>query len=214
VAPRVSCMEPRDRPTPALRRRALSGGHACHEINVHGFAGLTPALNREAADETEPPHFLLANGLELGGRADDLIHVAASFERSAAVRRDRRWASVRAAARGSPPARRGARWRCSRPTHVAPAAGSVPAAARHPAMFSPSAARGRSARQTRTPAPTVATPWNNAIRSLRFLPPLDEGISPRTTARGSVRCAIQSASAWPSTSSSTSARTLFDSSRP
>lgn len=44
------------------------------EIDVNRLARFTPALDREAADEAEPPPLGHADRLEVGGRADDLVH--------------------------------------------------------------------------------------------------------------------------------------------
>lgn len=44
------------------------------QVDVDGLAGFAPALNGETADETEPPVFALADRLELGRRANHLVH--------------------------------------------------------------------------------------------------------------------------------------------
>ena len=44
------------------------------EVDVNRLARLTPALDREAAGEAEPPPLGHADRLELGRRADDLVH--------------------------------------------------------------------------------------------------------------------------------------------
>lgn len=44
------------------------------EVDVHGFARLAPALDRESADETVAPPVRLADGLEVGGRPDQAVH--------------------------------------------------------------------------------------------------------------------------------------------
>ena len=44
------------------------------EVDVNRLARLTPALDREVADEAEPPPLGHADRLELGRRADDLVH--------------------------------------------------------------------------------------------------------------------------------------------
>lgn len=43
------------------------------EVDVHRFAGFTPPLDREAADETVPPAFGFTHILEFGRRTDDGI---------------------------------------------------------------------------------------------------------------------------------------------
>lgn len=47
------------------------------EVDVDRLARLTPAQDREASDEAEPPPFGLAHRLQRGGRADDLVHARA-----------------------------------------------------------------------------------------------------------------------------------------
>lgn len=142
--------------------KPLRGSGEERQVDVYCLAGFTPALDGEAADETESPPFALTDRLKLGCGADDLIHAAASGESGAAVRPGPRSASAREGPHGNPQDRTAARWRDRHSIHAAHAAGSAPTVVRHPAMSSPSACQARSAQRTRTPTPT-GTPWCNLI---------------------------------------------------
>jgi hypothetical protein len=44
------------------------------QVHINGFTGLAPTLQREAADQAEPPAFVGAQALKLLGGSDDLKH--------------------------------------------------------------------------------------------------------------------------------------------